>query len=58
MGRRILFISKAETFIVKGLEAKLKGIGTDPDAECFRAIDEKLAAMDWDAILGILGDST
>ncbi len=48
MGHNILFISGSETFIVKGIEAKLKGIGANPvySSPERKEVEEKAVAID------------
>lgn len=48
MGHNILFISGSETFIVKGIEAKLKGIGMNPvySSPEREEVEEKAVAID------------
>ncbi|MBR4530130.1 MAG: response regulator [Lachnospiraceae bacterium] len=57
MNRNILFIAKAETFIVKGLEAKLAGLKTNPvyAQPKIQEIEEKSA--DTDLIILYLDDT-
>ncbi|MCR5675023.1 MAG: response regulator [Lachnospiraceae bacterium] len=51
MAKNILFIAKAETFIVKGLEAKLKGIGADPVFAPFRLQEIETKSADTDLVI-------